>query len=105
MPYVSVCIGCLPAVFITALGILIAGWKRPGIALLSGLAVGAVVIYLLVLTGEHYLRHTPASERVWWMWAVLAGSCALAFGPLAAMIKARQLSRLYREAAAAAQSG
>lgn len=105
MPYVSVSIGCLPAVFVAALGILVAGWKRPGIAMLSGLGVGVVVIFLSVLTGDHYLRNVPASERVWWMWLVLAGSCALALGPLVAVIKARQLNRLYREATEAAQSG
>ena len=105
MPYVSVSIGCLPAVFVTALGILIAGWKRPGISLLSGLAVGAIVTFLLVLTGEHYLQHVPARERVWWMWLVLAGAFVLTLGLLAAMIKTRQLSQLYREAVASAHSG
>ncbi len=104
MPYVSVCVGCLPAVFIAFLEF---GFRleAPGIALLSGLAVGAVALFLLGLTGEHYLRYVPPSERMWWMWALLVGSCALALGPLAATIKARQLNRLYRKAVAADQSG
>lgn len=58
-----------------------------------------------MLTSEHYLRHVPTRERVWWMWLVLAGSCALTLGLLAAMIKTRQLSRLYREAVASAHTG
>jgi hypothetical protein len=98
MPYVSVSIGCLPAVFLTALCTLIAGWKRPRIALLSGLCVAVVVIIMLFLTGEHYLRHVPEGDRRWWIWMMLAGSGALALGQFATVIKAKQLNRQYREA-------
>ncbi len=104
MPYVSVSIGCLPAVFVTALCVLVAGWKRPGIAMLSSLVVGVIVIFLTVLAGEHYLRNVPPSDRVWWMWLVLAGSCVLVLGLMAAVIKARWLNRLYLEATEAAES-
>lgn len=98
VPYVAVNIGCLPFVFVTALGILSAGWKRPGIALLSGLGVGSVAILLLALTGGHYLQHVPPSEYRWWTWLVLVGSGSMTLGLSAAVIKARQLNRLYRAA-------
>ncbi len=104
MPYVSVTIGCLPALFVTALGVLVAGWRRPGIAMLCALVVGIVVILLVGIASEHYLRHVPPSERVWWMWLVFAVSAALALGPLAAVTKARQLNRLYREGGKTVQS-
>ena len=72
--------------------------------MLSTLVVGTAAIFLMVMASEHYLRHVPASEHVWWMWLVLAGSGALALGPPAVVIKARQLNRLYLQAVAA-QSG
>ncbi len=105
MPYVSVTIGCLGALFVTAVGVLVAGWRRPGLAMLGALVVGTVVIFLTGIASEHYLRHVPPSERVWWLWLVLAASAALALGPLAVVIKARQLNRIYLEAVKAAQSG
>jgi hypothetical protein len=104
MPYISVNIGCLPVVFVTALGVLLAGWRRPGIAMLSALVVGTLAIFLTGMTSEQYLRHVPPSERVWWMWLVFAGSGILAIGPLAAVIKARHLNQLYMKAVEAAQS-
>jgi hypothetical protein len=98
MPFISVSIGCVPAVFVAGLGILVSGWKRPRIALLCGLAVASVVIFVLMLTGEHYLRHVPENNRSGWTWLILVGSGVLALGQLAALIKARQLNRQYRAA-------
>lgn len=95
MPYVAVSTGCLPSVFVTALGILVAGWKRPGIAMFIGLGVGAAVILLLIVAGQHYLEHFSSSEHRWWIWLVLVGAGAMTLGLFAAMIKARQLHRRY----------
>jgi multisubunit Na+/H+ antiporter MnhB subunit len=104
MPYVAVTIGCLPVVFMTALGVLVVGWRRPGIAMLSAMVVGTLAIFLTGMASEHYLRHMPPSERAWWMWLVFGGCGALALGPLAVVIKARQLNHLYVKAVEAAQS-
>ncbi len=72
--------------------------------MLSALVVGTLAIFLAGMASEHYLRHIPPSERVWWMWLVFAGSGILALGPLAVVIKARQLNQLYLNAASAALS-
>jgi hypothetical protein len=98
MPYAFVGAGCLPAVFVAALSIVLAGWKRPDIATLCGLSIGLLVILGMLLAGEHYLRHVPASEQRWWAWLVLAATGAVALGILAAIGKARHLGQQYREA-------
>jgi hypothetical protein len=105
MPYVSVAIGSLPAVFVIALGVWLVGWRRPGIALLSALVVGTVAILLMGMAGTHYMLSVPPGERVWWMWLLFASSAALAFGPLVMVFKARQLNRMYLEAVENAQPG
>jgi hypothetical protein len=104
LPYVFVCVGSLPAVFFTALGIVLAGWKRPSIALLCGLIIGVLVIFVILLTGEHYFRHVPAGEQEWWAWLVLASTCVVTLGLLAAIVKSRYLGHHYQEAMKATQS-
>jgi hypothetical protein len=96
-PYLSILIGCLPTAFVTGLGVLLAGWKRPSEALIITLLVGTVVIGIVLMTGSHYLRVMPATERVWWMWLVLVLSVPLAGSPLAVMPKVRSLHRCYRQ--------
>jgi hypothetical protein len=105
MPYVSVAIGSLPAVFVIVLGIWLTGWSRPGIALLCALVVGTVAILLMGMAGTHYMLSVPPGERVWWMWLLFASSAALAFGPLVMVFKARRLNRMYLEAVEDAQFG
>ena len=105
MPYVSVAIGSLPALFVIALGVWLVGWRRPGIALFSALFVGTVAFILMGMSGTHYLRSVPPGEQVWWMWLLFAGSAALAFGPLLMVIKARYLNQMYLQAVEDAQSG
>jgi multisubunit Na+/H+ antiporter MnhB subunit len=85
-------------VFVAGLGIVAAGWKRPGVALLCGLSVGAAVILLLAITSGHYLRHVPTGERHWWMYLVFVGASAITLGLAATVLKARKLNRIYRHA-------
>jgi hypothetical protein len=104
MPYVSVAIGIIPALFVTALGVWLVGWRRSGIALFSALVVGAVAISLIGMAGTHYNRSVPPSAQVWWMWLLFASSAVLAFGPLMMVVKARYLNQMYLEAFADTQS-
>jgi hypothetical protein len=103
MPYVSVCIGCLPILFLTTLAILLAGWKRPIVATVCALSLGTLVIIVLVFAGEHYSRQVPAIKQVLWIWLLLVGTGTLEIGMLVSLAKARQLNRLYRKSVEAAR--
>ena len=98
MPYISVCVGCLPAVFLTGLGVLLAGWRRPGIAMLIAAVLFGIVSLQFFVVGNHYLRTVPAGERVWWSWLIMTVCWGLTLGLPGAVIKMKQLNRLYRQA-------
>jgi len=98
MPYLSVMLGVLPAAFVTGLGILLTGWKRPQIALLFAALIVALVLGVTGLAGEHYLRVMPDDQRPWWTTLAFVLSLPIALIPLAAFLKAKQLHQLHLEA-------
>lgn len=98
MPYVSLCAGCLPVVFIAAVSIVLVGWKRPRHAMQCGLSIASLVILGVLLAAEHYLRNVPANEQRWWAWVALVMTGAAAIALFAAIGKARHLGQQYQEA-------
>jgi len=97
-PYLSVIIGVFPIGFVAGLGILLAGWKRPHLALLVSALTVSLVLGVTGLAGEHYLRFMPEDERPWWTSLAFGLSLPIALIPLAAFLKAKQLHRLHLEA-------
>jgi hypothetical protein len=96
-PYTVVFMGLLPLSFVAFLGVLLAGWKRPPLAM--GVSVGV----MLVIGGlggwlvAHHAQNMPPTARAWWMWLFFAGGAAMAVAPLLAMVKARRLRRILDE--------
>ncbi len=97
-PYVSVIIGVFPVAFVTGLGILLTGWRRPWFALVIATLMASVTLFLAGAAGQHYLRVVPEEDRHWAMVLTLAVVLPIALIPLAAIPKVRQLHRLYVEA-------
>jgi hypothetical protein len=98
LAYVSILIGCLPLAFVVGLGVLLTGWRRPSLAVKVALLAGIVIIAVVMLAAEHYLRVMPEHEKARWVWFVCMGAGLMALAPLAAVAKARSLHRLYRQA-------
>jgi hypothetical protein len=97
-PYLSVIIGVFPTAFIAGLGILLAGWKRPHLALLVSALTAMLILAVTGLAGEHYLRFMPDDQRPWWTTLAFGLSLPIALIPMAAYLKASQLHRLHLEA-------
>jgi hypothetical protein len=96
-PYLSVVMGVFPLAFVTGLGILLAGWKRPQLASAIAALVGSLILVCVFQAGGHYLRLMPEPDRHWGMMLVFGLCLPMAMIPFAALWKARQLHRLYKE--------
>ena len=93
--YASVFMGLAPLSFVATLGVVLAGWRRPGVALVFAIAIGLVIAGIGGASAAHYLREPPASARASWLWLVFAGGALMAAAPLLGTLKARQLHRIY----------
>jgi len=95
LPHLAVLVGTLPMLFVLGLGVLLAGWRRPGVALGVALAVGVTAASIQSAMAVDYYRGVPGAEQTWWMHAAFAGALLLSLGPLLLSIKARRLHALY----------
>jgi len=93
--YLSVAVGLLPGAFVGALGVMLIGWRWFGRTVLVAGIVSCALAIVGALTAHHYYTVLPPDERVGWVGGVLIGATVLCLGPLAMLIKARWLSRLY----------
>jgi len=103
--YVSMCIGSLPFTFLTTLGLLVLGWRRPVFATMGGVGVSLGVVVFLVLIWVHFLQVFSAEMRPLWLQMILGASLILALSPLISLFKVRQLHRLYLDAQGKASAG